>query len=243
MSRIWGKPVFFVGTVVLIGALSGALSGCAGEARTSAGTAPTASASVTPTATDATVVTPTPTPSDTAVRVTGVELSAETMDLTSSDGSSVSLTYFDPIDSVVATLSAAFGSAPVVDDVTPTVEPGPQTTYTWPGVLIVDADWPATMPLDSNFYVNITAPEINGVSLGTTGDIQVGDSAFPLEAQYPNSASGSSWEELTVYFATVEVPRSDTNQHDGSSISVLVNTDNPAGVITSISAPASNYGV
>ena len=232
---------------MLVGALSGALSGCAGEVQTSAGTPPTASASATPTPTptptDAAVAATTATPSDTAVRVTGVVVSAETIDLTSSDDSSASLTYFDPIDSVVATLSAAFGSAPVVDAVTPTVEPGPQTTYTWPGLLIVDADWPATAPLDSNFYVTITASEINGVSLGTTDDIQVGDSALPLEAQYPNSASGSSWEELTVYVATVEVPRSDTNQHDGSSISVLVDTDNPAGVITSISAPASNYGV
>lgn len=228
---------------MLIGVLTGALSGCAGGGPSSAGSAPSVSATAAPAATEAAVAAPVVAPADAPVTVTGVVLSAETITLTSSDTSTASVSYFDPIEGVVAALSAAFGSDPVVDEVTPSIEPGPHTTYSWPGVLVVDSDWPATAPLDANFYVTLTAPEINGVSLATVDDIQVGDSILPLEAQYPNSASGTPWDELTVYLATVDVPRSDANPHDGSSISVWVSADTPAGVISTISAPASTYGV
>ena len=162
------------------------------------------------------------------------------MQLTSSDESVVSFSYYDPIEGVVGALTAAFGEDPVVGRETPTVEPGPQTLYDWPGLRIVDEDWPASAPLDSNFSVELTAPTLNGVSLATVEGIRIGDPALPLAEQ--NSNSGTAEDGFAVYIGLIDIPRSDANARDGSSISVSVWTDNPERTITSISAPSKHYG-
>ncbi|WP_206751530.1 hypothetical protein [Cryobacterium lactosi] len=161
--------------------------------------------------------------------------------MTSSDESVVSFTYYDPIEGVVGALTAAFRTDPVVSRETPTIEPGPQTVYDWPGLRIVDEDWPALAPLDSNFYVVVEEPELNGVTLATVEDITIGDPALPLAEQNPNS--GTDADGFNVLIGQIDVPRSDANPRDGSSISVSVWTDNPDRTITSITAPWEDYGV
>jgi len=162
------------------------------------------------------------------------------MQLTSSDESVVSFSYYDPIEGVVSALTAAFGTDPVVGRETPTVEPGPQTLYDWPGLRVVDEDWPALAPLDSNFYVVLTAPALNAVSLATVDGITIGDPALPLAEQNPNS--GTAEDGFAVFIGQIDIPRSDANPRDGSTISVSVWTDNPERTITSISAPSEQYG-
>lgn len=217
-----------------------ALTGCAGEgsAGTAASPEPSQTSVASPTATP--VPTETPAPAA-AATVTGIVVTPEAMQVTSSDESVVSFSYFDPIEDVVAALTAAFGVDPVVDREYPTVEPGPQTRYDWPGLRIVDEDWPATAPLDSNYYVVLEAPELNGVSLTTIDGIQIGDSALALADQYPHTVTDE--DSFTVFVGGVAIPRSDANPRDNSSISVWVSTDNPERTITSISSPAEDYGV
>ena len=229
-----GRSIVRVSTFVLAGALAGVLSGCAGEGTAGATAPPTAaspSASVTPSET------PTLAP---VVVVTGLVLTPEAMQLTSSEGSVVTFSYYDPIEGVVGALTAAFGADPVVGRETPTVEPGPQTLYDWPGLRIVDEDWPAVAPLDSNFYVVLTAPTLNDVTLATVDGIRIGDPALPLAEQNPNS--GTAGDGFAVFVGRIDIPRSETNQRDGSSLSVSVWTDNSERTITSISAPSEDYG-
>ena len=162
------------------------------------------------------------------------------MQLTSSDASVLSFSYYDPIESVVGALTAAFGADPILGRETPSVEPGPQTLYDWPGLRIVDQDWPALAPLDSNFSVVLTAPTLNGVSLATVEGIKIGDPALPLAEQ--NLNSGTAEAGFSVFIGRIDIPRSEANPRDGSSISVSVWTDNPERSITSISAPWEQYG-
>jgi len=163
------------------------------------------------------------------------------MNLTSSDGSTASFSYFDPIEGVIGAVTAAVGADPVVERYSPTVEPGPGTRYDWPGLRIVDEDWPATEPLDSNYYVAFTAPELNGVTLTTVDGIKVGDPAVPLEEKYPNI--GTAEPIFSVFVERIDVPRSEANPRDGSWIGVTVQTDNPERTISTISAPYEDYGV
>ena len=174
---------------------------------------------------------------------------AETLDITSADDTSVSVSYFEPTDGAVDALSAVLGSDPAVGVWEGGIESYPGVTYTWPGVQIIDDEFPMLEPINPEFRVVLTSAECSQVTLAAVDGIQVGDSAADLEAAYPEAAArvsvdGGS-ERLDVYLGTVALAASagDADSNEQRTFSVWVSAEDPSGYVDRISAPAANFGV
>lgn len=247
MRTMWGKFVVAGGTFLLFGALSVGLSSCAGPDTPGAGSAP--SASSTPGAT-APAVTSTPSAKPSATPnadVARVVISADAIDVTSGD-TNVTLSYFDQTESAIDALSAVFGAGPTVGVWEGGIESSPGATYTWPGLVIIDAGEPTLAPTSPEYRVSVTAAEHNGVSLETVDGVQVGDSASDLESAYPDTATrisvGGAAERLDVLLGAIVLPHSDDYpEMDGQlTFSVRVAADDPSGLVDVIAAPSPNFG-
>lgn len=248
MRTPWGKCVVSAGALVLVGVLSVGLSACAGSDEPGAGLAPTTSS------------TPSPTPSPTAAEATAtptalpdaaaasVVVSAEAIDVTASNGTSWSLSYFDATENAINALSSVFGAEPAVGVWQGGIESSPGATYTWPGLEILDSEWPTLAPTLPEYRVTLTAAEYNGVSLETVDGVQMGDSAAVLESAYPDTATrisvGDTPERLDVLLGTVMLPHADDYPTmDGQlTFSVRVAAGDPSGSVDTIGAPMPNFG-
>jgi hypothetical protein len=243
MRRTRGKYRASSGLFLLAGGLAVLLTGCAGAGNT--GTGGAAEAAATPSATRAPASeTPAPAP---VVAVDSLVIRSEGIDLGRTDGTSETFSYFDAAQTTIDALTDAFGAAPDVADVVPELEPGPSTTYTWPGVVVTDPDAPASAPFDPEYWIAVTAPSLNNVDLQTIDGIRVGDPAPALEAAYPDAATrisvGDGPERLDVHVDTVGLPARDGFEAGELTFTVWLVAPDPAGAITEFRAPSPNFGV
>lgn len=166
----------------------------------------------------------------------------------SSDGTSWSLSYFEQTQNAIDALSHAFGAEPTVGVWEGGIESYPGATYTWPGLEIVDSEWPTLAPTSPEYRVTLTAAESHGVSLETVDGVRVGDSAADLESAYPDTATrisvGDTPERLDVLLGTIILPHADDYPTmDGQlTFSVHVAANDPSGSVDTIAAPMPNFG-
>lgn len=248
MRTTWGKFVVSGRAFVLVGVLSIGLSACAGSGEADVAPASTASSTPSPTPSPTPEVTATPTALPDA-GAASVVVSAEAIDVTSSDGTTWSLSYFEQTENAISALTSAFGAAPTVGVWEGGIESHPGSTYTWPGLELLDTEWPTVAPTSPEYSVTLTAAEFNGVTLETVDGVQVGDSAADLESAYPDNATrisvGGTPERLDVLLGTIVLPHSDDYpDNDGQlTFSVRVAADDPSGSVDTIGAPSPNFGV
>lgn len=190
---------------------------------------------------------PTPTPTATPtpdVRVTDIEVTAETIKLHNGDGVVVStFDYFQPAEDVIAGLTAAFGASPTSAPYRVTHAAG--IKYSWDGFDLHDEEVPTEVPHSTNYWVLVAAPDVNGVSVRTVDGIAVGDSAPELEAAYPETATRvtvSESERLDVYVGVTELPPMDDSADFVPTFSVFIIAEDPEGTVTDFRAPSPNWG-
>jgi hypothetical protein len=215
-----------IATAGVIGALVGALTGCAG------------------------VNEPVETPSPTATAgVPSVVISAEAITVRSRENSIDGFSYFLPAEGTIDALSSVFGEGPTVGVWEGGIESYPGVTYTWPGIEIIDSDVPTVPDEQPEYRISVTAGELNGVVLEAVDGVQVGDSAADLEAAYPDhsfrvSVNGGA-ERLDVWLGAINVaqPPADSETDLQRTFSVRVSAATPSGPIDTIDAPTPNFRV
>ena len=186
---------------------------------------------------------PTAAESPAPVTAASIVLSVTSIQIVDSSGATLSEhDYFEPAADVVAVLSDAFGSEPIVSQYDSHADSPSGTSYDWDGFDLRDNDWPAETPYYSEFSVLLTAPKVGGLPISTSDGVSVGDSfsgvteANPAHAEF--SADGMvslEWTELPAFpegYGVDTVP----------AISVLVIDSGLSGVVSRILAPAANWG-
>lgn len=218
--------------------------------------APTPSASR---ATSSPTAIPTP---EAAPALETIVVLADTLTAVDDDGTTMAtLTYFDSGPDTVAALTELFGFDPVV-----TVVPrAPSdafagTQYAWDGF---ELNWrgfedepgsgTSSYPLSHSLSVQVTAPEVRGVSIEGPSGIHVGDAFEPLKTSYAESYNEfDNYDENntpdgtrsgTVTVGTVPLPPTDGN--DGTWMwGVTVRSEVASGTITAITTPTNlNFGL
>ena len=231
MGKHGKRSAGVIARVTLIGAMVCAVAGAV-----TACTAPT--------------VVPTQTPSATpTTRIASVVISAEAITINSRDTSVDGFSYFLPTAGTVDALTAVFGEEPTVGILDAGIESYPGVTYTWPGIEIIDSDFPSDPVYEPEYRVSVTSAELNGVLLTTVGGVQVGDSTSDLESSFPGEASRSvvngGAERLDVMLGTIDLPQeaSYPANEPQRTFSVWVSTTDPAGSVDTIAAPWPNFGI
>ncbi|WBM79688.1 hypothetical protein KIV56_15780 [Cryobacterium breve] len=153
--------------------------------------------------------------------------------------------YFQSASEVVAGLSQALGSAPIVENFEGRNDVPPTTRYQWGGFVLNDPVTGGTPPFSSNTWVRVSAEAVNGVHIGTVDGIAIGDSAAELEARYPDTSfrlpSGGQ-SELNIGVGFVPLPPSDDSAGSARTFSVQLLAPDPLGPITQLTTPSPNWG-
>lgn len=141
--------------------------------------------------------------------------------------------YFEPIEPVVAALTAVFGGEPVVT----TYEGIPSVDYDWSGVSI-GTDGPAQPPTSPEIIMHVTAAEVHGIGIETVDGIQVGDPVAVLEAANPSHRwQRGGAEELVIEVNSVPVTPDDNER----TFSVELRSLPSDGPVTQFAAPMKNF--
>ncbi|TFC85947.1 hypothetical protein E3T28_15745 [Cryobacterium sinapicolor] len=178
--------------------------------------------------------------------VTDIFVSATSIELRDASGKTLStFDYFQPASEVVAGLSQALGSAPILDNFEGRNDVPPTTRYEWGGFLLNDPLTGGMPPFSSNTWVRVSSEAVNGVRISTVDGIAVGDSAADLEARYPDTSfrhplAGQS--ELHIGVGFVPLPPSDDYVGSELTFSVQLFARDPLGPITQLTTPSPNWG-
>lgn len=152
------------------------------------------------------------------------------------------VTYFDPIADVVAVLSTATGSDPVVEKHSGGTESSPGTSYVWDGLRLNDTDVPvAAPPLDPEWYVRVAGPTAGTLSVTTGENVAVGQSQAQVETLVPGTLSTVEVAGFTVMdgrYELLEVGRiGETAVHH----STMVRLEGSPLTVTHIMAPVLDW--
>jgi len=154
------------------------------------------------------------------------------------------VTYFDPIADVVGKLSAAIGTAPVVEPHDGGIESSSGTYYRWDGLVLNDVDSDAVAPLNPEWFVRADGPAAGALPISTADHVSVGDSEAEVEAVVPGTLSPLTVNQLAVLDGEYDV-RTVGEGSDGTPLthSVFVRLEGVPLTVTVIAAPTGNYGV
>ena len=215
------------GIVAVIAAV--ALSGCQSGAPDAA--SPLSTATSVPTSSAPAV--------DPLTTVTSLTVGPEALLLQGdTDAASVTLSYNDPVDAVVADLSVAFGADPVVDKHDGGLESPPGVGYLWEGFLLNDF-LPAEgyFPEYANFSVSVTAPTTGEVALTSPGGFAIGDD-LRAAATTLGVTVDTTFESVGSIFYFELGPELDTSPGENTSypnaFAVSVTASTATGAIDSI---------
>lgn len=175
--------------------------------------------------------------------VTGIFVSAESIELRDASGNRLStFDYFQPASEVVAGLSQALGSAPILENLEGHNDVPPSTSYNWGGFVLNDPSTGGTPPYSSNTWVRVSSMAVNGVGISTVDGIAVGDSAAELEARYPDTSFRFPLGGLNIGVGFVPLPPSDEAPGTDRTFSVQLVAPDPLGPITQLTTPSPNWG-
>jgi hypothetical protein len=187
-----------------------------------------------------------PAPATATATATDIFVSATSIELRDASGKTQStFDYFQPASEVVAGLSQALGSAPILVNFEGYNDTPPTTRYKWDGFVLNDPLTGGMPPFSSNTWVRVSAEAVNGVRISTVDGIAVGDSAAELEARYPDTSfrhplAGQPALHIGVGF--VPLPPSDDSPGSDRTFSVELVAPDPLGPITQLTTPSPNWG-
>jgi hypothetical protein len=225
-------------------ALIALLSGCAQSSVTGSSPAPTTS-TADPSSSPRPPATPVhaDTSADVAtilVRATGLELvNAESDVLTT-------LSFFEPVEDVVAELALATGQEPVIERYEGHDEAPPGTSYGWGGLKLYDSDRKmGGPPLYAQWSVGVTAATVDHLAVRTAATISAGLSQAGVDERAPGTLSvlvgrEEDGEMMQGIYEETEVGRSE----DGSVLthSVYVRLSGSPLTVAKIWSPVRNWG-
>ena len=192
------------------------------------------SAAPPPSATAPTPQTPAPAVDHDAMP-TRILITAESIQILNDEGiPSQSFTYFQPVETLVAGLTALFGVEPVATPYAGTTA----VDYDWDGFHL-GTDGRGQAPFNAESGVRVTAATVHGLAIETVDGIQVGDPAAPLEAAHPDSADRWQFqgsERLDISIGVVAIP-----SNDGRTFAVKLTAHPADGAVTQFMAPHKNF--
>lgn len=219
--------------------LAALLSGCsanesASESSATSNPSPSATASSSPSVAPVAEV----------ASVTTLVVGPSDLTIVSDDGSSEVISYFDDVAAAVSAVSAALGTDPAVEEVVPSEEPGPFTSYDWGGLTLAAPEANTGEAYMYSFSVYVDASESNGVALKTADGNAVGDSAPEIAAAHPgavstyaNDAGGTGW-----FLRTNIVPVPSADQYpDDYNYGVELSAEDANGTLTAYVAPSASF--
>ncbi|MGK9148658.1 hypothetical protein KXS11_13605 [Plantibacter flavus] len=193
--------------------------------------------------------TPTPTPEPVVSRVV---IGAEGVDFVAEDDTVLtSVRYFDPTADLVAALSDALGTEPVVSADPGAIETAPGTRYTWGGLSVTAREIDQSEPYDPATLVNAESAEEAGIRIEAVGGFAVGDGSETV-ADAISGAEGATAEDVQRYVLSdgtpalfiradvTPIPETDNGTGNRSWAVGIVGT--PSAQIDRIVAPSPNWG-
>lgn len=182
-------------------------------------------------------------PSDPPAAATAILVRSGGLQIVDSAGDVLeTVTYFDPIAGVVAVLSTATGSDPVVEKHSGGTESSPGTSYVWDGLLLNDTDVPvAAPPLDPEWYVRVAGPTAGTLSVSTGENVAVGQSQAQVEALVPGTLSTLEVAGFTVMDGRYEVLEVGRSGETALHHSTLVRLEGSPLTVTHIMAPVPDW--
>ncbi|TFD85647.1 hypothetical protein [Cryobacterium psychrotolerans] len=153
------------------------------------------------------------------------------------------VTYFDPIADVVAVLTTAIGSDPVVEAHTGGSESSPGTFYVWDGLLLNDTDEPVAAPrLDPEWHVRVDGPTAGTLAVTTAEHVAVGQSQAEVETLVPGTLSTVEVAGSTVMDGRYELLEVGKNGETALHHVTFVRLEGSPLTVTTILAPAPDWG-
>lgn len=153
--------------------------------------------------------------------------------------------YFRPAADAVAALTAAFGAEPVVTEEEGGLETAPYTSYDWGGFTLNDPEGAGHAPAYPDFWVRVTAPDVDGIPILTHVAIQVGTPMEDVIAVQDGFSDFAPHSYLSWIFAQPVDP-ADVGEAPGSDLWIFVAVQGPGGgggTVQEIVAPSVNFGV
>jgi hypothetical protein len=152
--------------------------------------------------------------------------------------------YFDSPAEAIAALTEAFGGAPVITTFEGHTHQWPGSNYTWDAFTLIDYDGPS-IAYGEDYDVSTSASVVRGLAIETVGGITIGSTAAAgiatggFVVDYSAESAGSVWLQLDIVAST---DPEWAGVEGGPRIFVYGGLTGPDGTITTLSAPAANYG-
>jgi hypothetical protein len=196
-----------------------------------AGCTPTAEVASSPSATpEPTVTAPEPTPTPEVVEPASVVVSLDTLSIRDAAGVELDSASFTDTEGVLALLSELLGSTPV-----PVDHRQHGMSYDWSGVSFIEQYGAGV--------IEMTAPELGGLTTSTSQGIHIGSSRAEVEALVPwgefdlDGDGVSDW----FYLEPREVPGTMSLDSPGQVGTAFIKVRLTGDVVTSLSSPANNF--
>lgn len=150
--------------------------------------------------------------------------------------------YFESTAEVVAALTDALGTQPIVSSYDGHGDSPSGTSYDWGGFEIRDGEWPTEAPYYPEFSVFLTAATVGGLAFSTSDGVSVGDSLSAVAAAHP--AHVQSYEDGPVELEWTELPKfpEGNGVEIVPALSVRVLDSESNDIVSRIIAPAMNWG-
>ncbi|RZU65866.1 hypothetical protein EV379_2205 [Microterricola gilva] len=187
--------------------------------------------------------TPTATESSAPATAASIVLSVTSIQVVDSAGTVMSENdYFEPAADVVATLTAALGTDPIVSRYEGGGDSPPGTSYDWGGFAIRDGEWTTEAPYYPEFSVLLTAATVGGLTISTSDGVAVGDSFSAVAAAHPEHVR--SYADGPLQLEWTELPKFPEGYGVDivPALSVLVVDSEHNDVVSRIITPAMNWG-
>jgi len=230
-----------VPAAILCGILAVTLAACAGA---NGASLPAAVPSVSPSTADAATA-PTGTPTaDPASVPTTIVLHSDRLEVVDAAGvQRGSVDYTEPVANAVAILVAATGTQPVVAPSAHVAESDPGTSYSWDGITLTDPVTAVESAWQFDWYAQVDGPSAGALAITTAAGVRVGQTKADVDARAPGALTPVEVTGGTAYDGTFEERTVATGASgEAMTYSVRVRVGNAPAVVTTLVAPAQNWG-
>lgn len=187
------------------------------------------------------------TPADASAAASAMLVRTTALELVDADGEGLAaLSFYDPVEDVVAELTLAIGRELVIERYEGHDEMAPGTAFNWDGLVVDEPDRTiGEAPLYTEWGVKVTAATVGPLAISTVATVTVGLSQAQVEERVPGTLSAllgseADGEMMAGTYDEIEVGRDDDGTVLTHSIHVRL-SDSPLAV-TQIWGPVRNWG-